>query len=287
MKLPHFLVIGAEKSGTTWLHARLGEHPDVFLPATKEIHFFNDLNSYHCELGNYAHGLDWYSRFFEPAGEHQIRGEVTPLYLPDSAAAERIKNDLPRCRLIAVLRNPIHRAYSHFWMAHNKQHLSESFAEVVRKRIPWIIDRGLYGSQIQRYLGHFPDEQLRVFDYEKEITEPVGFLNSVSDYVGLSRHQWPTDQGKRVFGSTQYRFPWLAKNQSDLARWLRSSRLGFYFMDGMKKLGIVDRLRKGNSRKFTYPPMDPLVRDELRDYYYNDIKLLARLTGLSFDHWLN
>jgi len=112
--LPTFLFIGAEKAGTTWFYARLKEHPDIFVPETKELHFFNKYNSNLEKMDRFEKlGLNYYQRFFQRyAGEKAI-GEVCPMYLCDPCAPVRIRQTLPQVKLIACLRNPADRAYSH------------------------------------------------------------------------------------------------------------------------------------------------------------------------------
>src|ERR671919_2133494 len=108
LRLPTFLVIGAMKSGTTALINSLGKHPDVFaLPS--EIHFFDRFHD---------RGLDWYRERFAKARGQGAVGESTPEYMYLPHARERIVRDLPGVQLIAILRNPVERAYSHYW--HNR-----------------------------------------------------------------------------------------------------------------------------------------------------------------------
>ena len=109
---PDFLIIGAEKAGTTWLHDVLRAHPDLFLPDTKELHFFNRFDSNGREIDTYARrGLDWYQRHFEAAERGKPAGEATPLYLCDPAAPRRIRRTLPEARFIVLLRDPVSRTW--------------------------------------------------------------------------------------------------------------------------------------------------------------------------------
>src|SRR5690348_11928752 len=93
--LPNFLVIGVEKGGTTWLHTQLKKHPEIFLPNTKEVHFFNKYNSNFVAHDYFKFGLDWYREFFKDYEGQQAIGEVTPMYICDAEAPLRIKQTLP------------------------------------------------------------------------------------------------------------------------------------------------------------------------------------------------
>src|SRR4051794_13012479 len=107
MSLPNFLVVGAQRSGTTIFHQILLTHSEIYVPSRrKEIHFFDRY---------FDRGLNWYKSYFPPenaAARYSAIGEVTPDYLAIPEVPARIHATLPNCRLIFILRNPIERAYS-------------------------------------------------------------------------------------------------------------------------------------------------------------------------------
>lgn len=115
---PTFLVIGAQRAGTTRLHVLLSRHPDIHIPRhgtnpfAKEIHFFSG--------GVLRHDLDWYEDLFTPqpgAVSRPVRGEITPAYATVSAAmAAQIQRYLPELRIVFVIRNPLQRVWSHLLM---------------------------------------------------------------------------------------------------------------------------------------------------------------------------
>ena len=111
MKVPDFLVVGAQKSGTTSLFLLLSKHPDIFLPSRKELQFFSSPLLY-------PKGLDWYAtEFFSDCSDAQLAGEISPQYMYSSEIARRVHSDLPEAKIIAILREPIDRAWSHYQMA--------------------------------------------------------------------------------------------------------------------------------------------------------------------------
>ncbi len=104
--LPNFVIIGAPRSGTTSLSAYLGTHPQVFMSREKELHFFDR---------RFHRGIEWYARQFARAKGKIGIGEATPRYMYGAEAIARMYELLPETKLIAILRNPVDRAYSHYW----------------------------------------------------------------------------------------------------------------------------------------------------------------------------
>ena len=104
--LPHFLAIGVQKGGTTTLQRLLEQHPGVYLPSAKELHYF----SLH-----YGQGEGWYRQYFAGAALSQRCGEITPYYLFHPSAPQRILALLPQVKLVVMLRDPVERALSQYF----------------------------------------------------------------------------------------------------------------------------------------------------------------------------
>src|SRR5712691_8988709 len=104
-----FVVIGAQKGGTTTLFEHLRGHPELCLPADKEAPFFN-----RPEL--YSHGVEHlFSTYFpQPLPTDRLLGTVTPQYMCIAGCAQRLAVAFPECRLVVILRDPVERAYSHY-----------------------------------------------------------------------------------------------------------------------------------------------------------------------------
>src|SRR3712207_7034735 len=123
--LPDFVIIGGKKCGTTFLYHLLGQHPLVEPPASKELHFFDAL---------FDEGIAWYRQCF-PAPRwanrrRTITGEASP-YIAHLHAPERMAQVIPKARLIALLRNPVERAYSDYQMAARKDREHKTFEEAI------------------------------------------------------------------------------------------------------------------------------------------------------------
>jgi hypothetical protein len=209
--LPDFIIIGAQKAGTTSLDAYLREHPDVLPCARKEVQFFHGRR--------YLWGEDWYRRqFLNPAdlngtpefsGRRLIGGEATPYYIFHPHVPERIAKMTPDAKLIALLRDPVARAYSQY--QHNVRREKEqlSFADALKREedvLPaeeermladpnhlseiyhrWSYKRrGCYAEQIERYYRLFPREQLLIVKSEDFFERPQETYDQVLDFLGLT-----------------------------------------------------------------------------------------------------
>jgi len=215
---PRFLILGAQKAGTTSLFRYLAQHPRVVEPVVKEIHFFD--SSWH-------KGLDWYLAHFprDPA-DGTVSGEGSPYYLFHPHCADRIHRAFPDARLVALLRNPIDRAVSHHGherrQGGERRPMEQAFAEE-REAMPAeearlladpradsrihrrgsYLSRGIYAPQLARYLERFPREQLLVLRYDRFFADPAAHFPRVLDHLGLEPSDVPfarhgAGDGKRV-----------------------------------------------------------------------------------------
>jgi hypothetical protein len=189
---PHFLVIGAQKAGTTWLARHLGEHPGVFSPARKELHYFD-------KKIHWARGAQWYGDWFASARPHQICGEYTPNYLweptdpAEIAESQHLPGVAPRAcahnpglRWIAVLRDPVNRAVSAYYhhIRARRVRPDERLASVWHRF--GIRSMGLYAQQLKPWFDTFPAEQGRVLFFESDIlARPVETLRDLYAFLGL------------------------------------------------------------------------------------------------------
>jgi hypothetical protein len=208
--LPDFLILGAQKAGTTALYAYLRWHPQITGPSFKEVSFFDR---------HYARGERWY-RAHLPVRSNGIVGEASPSYLFHPLAPERVAQMLPRPRLIALLRNPVDRAFSHYQheVALGREELSFEDAlacedERMRGELdrmlrdpgyfsdPWwnytYAARGRYAEQLERWLAAFPREQLLVLFTEELAADTAGTYARVLDFLGVERRG--LDSYPRIF----------------------------------------------------------------------------------------
>ncbi|WP_209125685.1 sulfotransferase domain-containing protein [Alkalihalobacillus sp. BA299] len=192
-RMPDFLIIGAQKCGTTSFYNHLIEHPNIEPGKNKEIHFFDN---------NYNKGLDWYISQFPSLSSTEkyiLTGEATPKYIFHPLVPKRVFSVMPQVKLIALLRNPIDRAYSQYQMAlRRRQRLqlgnrSFSFEEVIEKELKQAefsyLKRGVYVNQIERWLKFFPRMQLKVVKSEDLFSNPSKVYKEVISFLGLPSYE--------------------------------------------------------------------------------------------------
>lgn len=181
MTKPNFLVIGAAKSGTTSLCAKLAQHPEIFVSDPKELNFFSHDENY------LDKGWPWYERFFENAGDAKAVGEGTPLYTYHAVrpqAPARIAKDLPDARLIYMVRHPLERIESHWrQIVHNGQ-TEDGFEDALRSN-PEYVDASKYWRQIQQYRKAFPDERILILYFEEFTRDPDAALRTCFEFLGV------------------------------------------------------------------------------------------------------
>ncbi len=202
---PDFIIIGAQKSGTTSLYSYLSQHPQLVPSINKEVHFFDGgLNP---NVDTFDKGEAWYRAHF-PLNRNMSNNkkafESSPLYIFNPFAPQRISKLIPEVKLIAILRNPVERTISHYF--HEKRNDRESlpimealqseeermrpvFNEQDYKNNIFIHhsykNRGLYHKQIKRYLNYFPMSNILVINSETLFTQPHDTLRRVYQFVGV------------------------------------------------------------------------------------------------------
>lgn len=208
--LPAFLLIGGQRCGTTSLYNYLAAHPDIVQPLTKEPQFFSH---------QWRRGLDWYRSMFPlprpllPGGPQdglprRITFEASPYYLFHPLAAERAGSLVPDAKLIVLLRNPVERAYSHYWHSvrlgvetlsfeaaidAEAQRLAGEDERIVGEdgypgrnhRFFSYATRGYYAEQLERWWRHFPRERCLVLISEDLFDDPRRVYDDVVRFLGL------------------------------------------------------------------------------------------------------
>uniref|UniRef100_A0A8D1BH84 [heparan sulfate]-glucosamine N-sulfotransferase n=1 Tax=Sus scrofa TaxID=9823 RepID=A0A8D1BH84_PIG len=272
-RLPKFLIVGPQKTGTTAIHFFLSLHPAVTSsfpsPSTfEEIQFFNG--------PNYHKGIDWYMDFFPVPSNAStdFLFEKSATYFDSEVVPRRGAALLPRAKIITVLTNPADRAYS--WYQHQRAHgdpvaLNYTFYQVISasSQAPLALRSlqnrclvpGYYSTHLQRWLTYYPSGQLLIVDGQELRTNPAASMESIQKFLGIT--------------------PFL-----NYTRTLRFDEDKGFWCQGLEG-GKTRCLGKSKGRR--YPDMDTESRLFLTDFFRNHnlelSKLLSRL-GQPVPSWL-
>ena len=283
------MVIGAQKAGTTSFFGYLYSSSQIFFPPDGEVPFFSDDRLY-------GQGIAWFLReYYGKASEHLIWGNVSPHYMADPCAAQRIHLHNPATRIIALLRNPIERAYSHFAMVTRRGHEQRSFSSAVfdslqdGKGIPrdFHVDAtietrcylrwGEYGRILEPFLRLFGREQVLTL-FSDDLRERRGeVLKSTQVFLGLKDEFTPGNSIDSRAGGMQQKIPWLGSLY-------RKSPL----MNRLWK-GLPMRTRNRLKHWFDewnvqpFQPHEKVIDKELREamkrYFLEDVRVLEQHIG--------
>lgn len=224
--LPDFIIIGAQRGGTTSLYYYLTAYPGIAQALMKEVHFFDD---------HFREGMSWYRAQFATKlqrsyvewvrGQHFLTGESSPYYLFYPHAPKRIKALVPNVKLIVLLRNPVERAYSHHWLATLEGNETLPFAEAIEREAErtageqekilcdeqyesfahrhfTYLARGIYVDQLQHWMNFFPREQFLILKSEDLYKDTASTFRRTLDFLNV-----PTIAVKEQQDFKQYREP--------------------------------------------------------------------------------
>jgi hypothetical protein len=230
--LPNFLIIGAAKSGTTSLYYHLKQHPDIYLSPIKETNFFALEGETLDFRGPFDHGKGCigefsitkysdYIKLYSKATGYKAVGEASPLYLYHPKAPSNIKKYVPHAKLIAILRNPIERAYSSYlqFRRDGREPESDFFIalskEEERIRDNWehmwhYTKMGFYASQIKRYYNFFSKDQIKILLYDDFVDNTEGVVRDICAFIGVDP-EVSINTSQRHNASAEPRREWLHK----------------------------------------------------------------------------
>jgi len=292
---PNFFILGAVRSGTTSLYRYVAQHPDVFMSEPKEPIYFEV---------EYEKGLDYYwERYFKGWQGQRIVGEARPanLFLP--YVPPRIRECVPDAKLVAILRNPVDRAYSHWWLKYSDGNEKRTFETALRENLERIeagcrfegedgaklwrdnlnparggtrftvyVDMGYYAEQLARYVELFPGRQIKILLFEDLCQDSLKVTRELWQFLGLDPQQgYPDDNTYSVS---------LSPSLKSLVWFSRAS--------GLRKILPIRaraRIRAAAARWVTVPPMDPETRTWLREHYEPHNHALETLLDRDLSHW--
>ncbi|MBO8175040.1 MAG: sulfotransferase domain-containing protein [Thermococcus sp.] len=283
--LPNFLICGTQKGGTTALYHYLKEHPQVFMPKWKELHFFDQ---------KLDRGLEWYEKQFQDAPESaRAIGEATPEYMYFEWIPEKIHELIPDVKLIFILRNPVDRAYSHYWHEIKLCYETLSFEEAIEmeeerlssgdfyNRLHYSYkDRGKYIEQLKRFRRYFSKDQMLVLLNDELKSNPVGTMRTVFEFLEIDPNFISPSWNRMTHVGLRPRFWLLQRSIASLPPHLIDAMMEIVKYQPIK--GIIQKV----AYKPGYPPMNPETREKLLKYFkpYNQ-KLEKFLEASLPENW--
>ena len=267
-----FLGIGVPKAATSWLHVCLDEHPMVFVPTAKEVHYFSR---------NYERGKDWYLDFFRTASDEQVVGEYSPSYLHTPNTAEKIYQFNPEMKMIAIFRDPVARAYSHFIMDVRQGKLANHIDSIMEVSSP-----GFYYRNLMEFKKYFKQEQILVLIYDDLMNDSWAFLQQVYRFLNID----PTFQPSVLNSRFNVRKPMpkyerIYQYLYEFWRSLKKFKYGRKVVNYLRIHGVIDQLHTMIPQN-EFPDFTKEKKRELAEYYSEDIKMLSNYLGRDLTYWL-
>lgn len=301
MTMPNFIIIGSAKAGTTSVYHYLSQHPQIYMSPLKETEFFIrvggelEINGPRANeaLNKGVGNLEDYRTLFRGVSNEIAIGEATPGYLYHSWVPKTIKHYIPDAKLIVLLRDPVERAYAHFW--HNvRKGKGETldFAQAIqneeaRMREDWgigfyYVNRGFYYPQLKRFFEVFESERIKVCLFEELINNPTNTVQDIFRFLGVNDTFIPPNISEKYLAFS------MTKNKS-LHRFLKGSNpiksILKPFIPRELRKSIVTTLNKQNVTR-DKPPLPSEIRRELMEGYREDILKLQGLINKDLSEWL-
>lgn len=296
--MPNFLIIGAQKAGTTSLYHYLNEHPQIYMSPVKEPGFFafeGDKPRF-CGPGDerltnrIVTDIDAYLRLFDKTTDEIAIGEATTLYLQNLEAAKRIKKYIPNVKLIIILRHPVDRAYSAFM--HLKRDSLEEIEDfqqallVEEKRIKdnwgflWRYkSMSLYSDALQTYFSHFDLQQIRVYLYEEFNYNPRQILKDIFSFLNVDNQFFPDVLAR-------YNTSGIPKNKALYNFMSKENRIKTglkHLIPQQVKTQVVDYVKKNNRIKQS---LDLQKRKEITKIFKTDLIKTQTILHRDLSPWL-
>lgn len=301
MTLPNFLIIGSQKSGTSSLYRYLKAHPQIFMTRIKEPKFFalesddfgfNAPYSLPEEVARIA-DFDAYQALFADAGDETALGEASTWYLHTPGTAERIRKYIPDVKLIAILRQPVERAYSNFLHARNYLKIEpyHDFAQAIRAEDerfrqqwghPWYYKRkGFYYRHLKPYFDTFQREQIRVYLMDDLKADAATRLKDIYRFLDVDDTFQP-DFARRYNVSANSARSQTLHNVLNKPHPVKAALRRLLPPTVRRQLKL--KLQQKNRAPQT---ISPEIRAELMREFKGDILKLQDLIGRDLSTWLN
>lgn len=295
MGLPNFIIFGVEKSGTTSIYNYLKEHPEIYMSPIKETNFFekdweNASPEVQAKKRNGICSLEKYCQLFEAVTDETAIGEVSPNYLFHyQESVPRIKAVLPDVKLIAILRNPVDRAYSDYLM-HIRDVIGQPLTlEEQLKHRPqqsFTLRKGLYYEPLKHYFDAFSQENIKIYLYDDLSKDAVELMQDMYSFLNVDSTFKPdTSQKSQVAQIPKNKTVNYLLRVKNPFRSLAASFLKMFLPEEKRQI-LRSRIMKLNATKKSSLPLSSHERSLLLEYYREDVLKLQELINRDLSAWL-
>ncbi len=287
--LPNFIIFGGHKCASTSLAQLLEQHPEVYLSSRKEPNFFLYDEGETTPNGK-VNSLESYQHFFQKSNSkvtnQKARGEASISYISDEKAAYRLKKLIPNVKLIAILRNPVDRAYSHFLFDFRTNVITDQnikFSQVIAENHQKIIERGRYGKYLNIYHQVFSPEQIKVVLFDDFVANKDELLQDIFRFLevddSFTTKPIPKEAVSGVPKNKQiYNFIYQPNPLKSIVTSIIKPFIPAKTRNNLWKKAINQSLKK--------PKMSLEDRQKLTEIYREDILQLQTLINRDLSHWL-
>jgi Sulfotransferase domain len=268
-----FIFVGPSKTASTWVFDILRSHPEVFVPAAKDIYFFDRY---------YDKGVAWYESFFPASNRALVRGELSHDYFSDATAIQRIYAYNPEIKLICCLRNPFDRAYSSFQHRQRLGLAKGSFAEDILYA-PEVENEGLYNTHLSNIFSVFQSEAVLILDFDDLTASPKLFAQQIYQFLQVDSNFEASSLNTKVNQARDSRSVVLSRLIKIVAVVIRN--LGFANLVGrVKHSAFVNSLIYKQAEKKQHKDVVAYPTDFV-DRYNKELHKLSHLLGRSYAKW--
>jgi hypothetical protein len=274
-----FIGLGAQKCASTWLHRVLAAHPEISMPAEKELNFFSH---------RFDHGYQWYERQFPKSGPAWCAGEVSPSYFHDRSVAPRASAYHPEIKVMVTLRDPVERAISNHCHEVRMGHLSgpDLSFEAGLANNPMYVEQSLYAKHLANWLSYFPRSRMWVALVDDIRADSVGVARCAFRFLGVDDSVVPEGVNRQYNVGHTNRWNGLGMLKDHTYRmtrrrglsWLWSAAMGIGARDLYRRVNIVP----GDQG---IPPVCPETIVRLNALFADDVRRLEALLGRDLSCW--
>jgi len=273
---PNFFIVGAPKAGTTSLHDYLNQHPKIFLPTIKEIHFFDISDSRQREKMQKIREGDNYNNLFQSINNEVAIGESTSSYLADPLAPNYIHKTVPNARIIISLRDPVDRVYSHYLHRINLDNSVESFTDFIKKHLinlekgllpDNVLHQSMFYDQVTRYLNEFGKKNVKILIFEEWIKNIKETIENLEKFLGVEK-----------FSEYQFNIENQYKGRKNFVRIIYRTKFSRMIFQSILSAKSQKKLKDMYIKKFIKKPeMSPKDKDYLENLYQSNVFKLEKL----------